>query len=161
MGLSAGKSSSAALPTLSSIHIVGLGWVWGSQTLILGIVTALARRQRHSKPLWAVGFCSFPHIQIPAQVHCALHAGSFISFFVLSVSKAWGWNQMLFIEKVMNVQHKIPFRNCHKRWWLKLREKQFTAGLEKGKMLSAVLSLHPHPWIWEPPTSARLQFQTA
>lgn len=55
---------------------------------------------------------------------------------------------MLCFEKVMDVQHKIPFRNCHKKWWLKLREKQFTPWPEEGKILTATLSLHPHPWSW-------------
>lgn len=40
---------------------------------------------------------------------------------------------MLCVEKVMDVQHKIPLRNWHKKWWLKLREKQFTGWVEEGK----------------------------
>lgn len=51
---------------------------------------------------------------------------------------------MLCIEKVMDVQHKILFRNWHEKWLLKLREEQFTAWLEEGEVLTAGLSLHPH-----------------
>jgi len=40
----------------------------------------------------------------------------------------------LCIEKVMDVQNKIPFKmqqSCCKRWWLELKEKQFTLCPEK------------------------------
>lgn len=40
---------------------------------------------------------------------------------------------MLCIEKVMDVQHKIPSRNWHRKWWLKLREKQFTGWVKREK----------------------------